>query len=222
MLKKLQRVNKDIKIESVFSELFKTYGKVLEGLPFEQLDDYMENVSEVPETGNIYVASVSEMEKNRLNNILSESFFAEMPIQIGYCNGNNTSLNGLEYHKGSEINYAITDMVLLLGNVWQIENNSFEVENVKAFYVPKNTALELYATTLHFAPCKALETGFKCIVILPDGTNKPLESKVEVRTPEDELLFMKNKWLIAHQDARRLINNGAFAGIKGKNVEITF
>ena len=46
-----------------------------------------------------------------------------MPIQIGYCNGPNSTLNGLEYHKSSEINIAITDMVLLLGKVQEVENN---------------------------------------------------------------------------------------------------
>ena len=38
-----------------------------------------------------------------------------MPIQIGYCNGNNNKLNGLEYHRDSEINIAVTDMVLMIG-----------------------------------------------------------------------------------------------------------
>ena len=43
--------------------------------------------------------------------------FGEMEIQIGYCNGHNSMLNALEYHKSSEINVAATDAVLLLGSI---------------------------------------------------------------------------------------------------------
>ena len=219
MLEKLQKNNSEIKIESLFDDSFKIYGKVIDGFSFDQIIGYMEE-SEIPETGVVYVASVPEMEESLLNDILSNSFFGEMPIQIGYCNGNNSALNGLEYHKSSEINYAVTDMVLLLGNIWQIENNSFDTEDVKAFYVPKGTALEMYATTLHFAPCKTSEAGFKCVVILPKDTNLPLKSKIEPITSEDKLLFMSNKWLIVHSDAEDLVNDGAFIGVQGKNIQI--
>jgi hypothetical protein len=222
MLEKLQKINSEIKIESVFNDSFKTYGKLINGFPFEQIVDYMENVSEIPVNGNVYIASVPEMEDKPLQDILSKSFFGEMPIQIGFCNGTNSSLNGLEYHKGSEINYAVTDMVLLLGNIWQIENNNFDSNDVKAFYVPKGTALEMYATTLHFAPCKTTDQGFKCVVILPEGTNLPLKEKIAKTTPEDELLFMSNKWLIVHQDAQKLIESGAYFGIKGNNIAVKY
>ena len=222
MLKKLQKINNEIKIESLFDDSFKTYGKVIHNLSFKELDDYMNNVSEVPETGNVYVASVPEMEEKPLCNLLANSFFGEMPIQIGFCNGNNNSLNGLEYHKGSEINYAVTDMVLLLGNVWQIENNTFDSKDVKAFYVPKGTVIEIYATTLHFAPCKTSDDGFKCVVILPEGTNIPLKEKITKTTSEDELLFMSNKWLIVHKEAEKLVSNGAYEGIKETNIKINY
>lgn len=141
-----------------------------------------------------------------------------MPIQIGYCNGNNSSLNGLEYHKGSEINYAITDLVLLLAHIWEIKNNQLNSENVVGFYLPVGTAIEVFSTTLHFAPCRVSDSGFKCLVVLPVGTNLALDEKPEIITEEDKLLFMRNKWLIAHPEAERLVKNGAYIGIRGKNL----
>ncbi|MEH7071381.1 DUF4867 family protein, partial [Priestia megaterium] len=163
---------------------------------------------------------VTEMENTIIKNQLQEALYGEMSIQIGYCNGPNSTLNGLEYHKSSEINIAITDMVLLLGKVQEVENNVFHSNDVIAFFVPKGTAVELYSTTLHFAPCKVNNEGFKTIVILPKGTNDPLSTNIQKRTKEDELLFMKNKWLIAHPEREQLINKGAHPGIKGENIKV--
>jgi hypothetical protein len=160
------------------------------------------------------------MENTIIKNQLQEAFYGDMPIQIGYCNGPNSTLNGLEYHKSSEINIAITDMVLLLGKVQDVEDNFFNSNDVIAFFIPKGTAVELYSTTLHFAPCKVNNEGFKTIVILPKGTNDPLLSNIQKRTKEDELLFMKNKWLIAHPEREQLINKGAHPGIKGENIKV--
>lgn len=47
--------------------------------------------------------------------LLSNNIYGGMPIQIGYCNGTNTKLNCLEYHRDSEIDIAADDVVLLLG-----------------------------------------------------------------------------------------------------------
>ncbi|MEH6887490.1 DUF4867 family protein, partial [Priestia megaterium] len=198
---------------------FKHYGKVINEYDFNELETYMDSLT-IPQDQNVYVASVTEMENTIIKNQLQEAFYGEMSIQIGYCNGPNSTLNGLEYHKSSEINIAITDMVLLLGKVQEVENNVFHSNDVIAFFVPKGTAVELYSTTLHFAPCKVNNEGFKTIVILPKGTNDPLSTNIQKRTKEDELLFMKNKWLIAHPEREQLINKGAHPGIKGENIKV--
>jgi hypothetical protein len=145
-----------------------------------------------------------------------------MDLQAGYCNGNNSRLTGLEYHKASEVNLAVTPLVLLLGKVQDINNNSYDSKNVKAFYLEEGDVVEIYGTTLHFAPCKVSEEGFKCLVVLPKGTNEELTNDVNVITEEDELLFKTNKWLLVHEDSERLINNGAKIGITGSNLEIKF
>jgi hypothetical protein len=215
----LKDVNRHITIHHVEDSLFKQYGKVIESYDFAELKPYMDQTM-IPKDSNDYVASVTEMEQTKVKEVIEANFYGGMPIQIGYCNGPNQTLNGLEYHKSSEINVAMTDLVLLLGRVQDIEYNHYDAKNVDAFFLPQGTAVELYATTLHFAPCKVDEEGFKAIVILPAGTNEPLEKAVEKKTEEDVLLFMKNKWLLAHPEREVLINRGAFPGIRGENIQI--
>ncbi|WP_213018133.1 DUF4867 family protein [Priestia megaterium] len=215
----MKDLNKHIPFYHIEDSKFKHYGKVINEYDFNELETYMDSLT-IPQDQNVYVASVTEMENTIIKNELQEAFYGEMSIQIGYCNGSNSTLNGLEYHKSSEINIAITDMVLLLGKVQEVENNVFHSNDVIAFFVPKGTAVELYSTTLHFAPCKVNNEGFKTIVILPKGTNDPLSTNIQKRTKEDELLFMKNKWLIAHPGREQLINKGAHPGIKGENIKV--
>ncbi|MBQ3904173.1 MAG: DUF4867 family protein, partial [Eubacterium sp.] len=141
MLERLNEVN-EVKIYSVFDEEFRTYGRIINGYDFSELITYMETETEIPAVGNIYVPSVAEMEKAAVFEDIQNIFYGGMPVQFGYCNGRNTTYNGFEYHKGSEINVAVTDFMLVLGHVWQIEDNTFTVGNEKVFFVPKGTALE--------------------------------------------------------------------------------
>lgn len=133
-----------------------------------------------------------------------------MPIQIGYCNGRNTTYNGFEYHKGSEINIAVTDFMLVLGHTWEIKDNTYRIEDAKVFFVEKGTAIEMYQTTLHLSPCRVSDIGFKDVVILPRGTNTPLNNggTDEAAIGEERLLLQRNKWVIAHPDREPLINKG--------------
>lgn len=209
-----------MEIQSIKNTAFRQYGRIIKEYDFSDIIDFMEKHTEVPKEGNTYLASVKDMESLDSASVLSKILFGDSTCQIGYCNGVNSSLNGLEYHKSSEINIAATDFVLLLGKVQDIEENRFDAKNVEAFYVPKGTAIEIYATTLHFAPCKVVETGFKCVVVLPKDTNTPLEAINTKAKGEERLLFMKNKWLIAHPERKPLIEKGAFGGIKGENITI--
>ena len=72
------------------------------------------------------------------------------------------------------------------------------------------------ATTLHYAPCNVAASGFKCVVVLPKGTNTDITLE-EKHTPEDDLLFARNKWLLSHPDANIA---GSVAGIKGENLSV--
>ena len=221
MINHLNEVNK-VKIYSIFDEEFKTYGRIVNGYDFSQLIEYMENNTTIPEVGNVYVPSIKEMEQMDICKEVQEVLYGNMPIQIGYCNGANSTYNGFEYHKGSEINIAVTPFMLVLGHVWEIENNEFYVGEEKVFFVPKGVAIEMYQTTLHLSPCKVQDTGFKGIVILPKGTNTPHPSKRVNDDEESVLLLHTNKWVLAHKDRKPLIDQGAYPGFIGENIELKY
>lgn len=221
-LKKLNEIN-DFPILLISNEKFKEFGKIIENYDFSELINIIDKETEVPENGNIYVASLEKLEKLKIFNSLKDGIYGGIEPQIGYCNGNNSYLNGLEYHKSSEINIAITDFVLLLSHVKNIEKGELDSKNVKAFYVKKGEAIELYQTTMHFAPCKIENLGFKCGVILAKGTNLDINLNIKkIITEEDKYLFKKNKWLLVHEEKKDLIEKGAYKGIKGENIEVRY
>ena len=143
--------------------------------------------------------------------------YGEMPIQIGYCNGHNKLLNALEYHRDSEINIAATDAVLMLGKQEDITPDmTYDTSKVVAFLVPAGTAVEVYATTLHYAPCDPDGTGFKVAVVLPRGTNEALKSEHKGGV-EDSHLTAVNKWLLGHPEG---VNEGDPLGLIGENLSL--
>ncbi len=221
MLETLRQKN-DVKIYSVFDEEFKTYGRVVEGYDFSEIVDYMKSSTPIPEQGNAYVASVPEMEAFAVKDEIESVLYGGMPVQIGYCNGRNSTYNGFEYHKGSEINIAVTPFMLVLGHVWEIEDNKFFVGNEKVFFVPEGTAIEMYETTLHLSPCKVTDDGFKGVVILPKGTNTPHPDKHVNGDHESVLLLQRNKWVLAHKDREPLVKQGAHIGLIGDNIKLHY
>ena len=165
----------------------------------------------------VYVPFVEELEVLPEAAEICKKGFGGLPIQIGYCNGDNHKLNALEYHRSSELDIAQTDLILLLGMQQDIEDGDiYDTAKVEAFLVPAGTGVELYATTLHYAPCTAQEGGFRCVVVLPKGTNEELPFET-AKEGENRLLAAMNKWLIAHEDAQI---EGEFCGLKGENVEV--
>lgn len=196
---------------------FKKYGRVITGYDLAELLREMKKTP-LPE-GVDYVASVPELEMLPAAKEIADGIYGQMPIQIGFCNGHNRKLNALEYHRDSEINVAVTDMVLLLGWLPDVEPDyTLDTATVKAFFVPAGTAVELYATTLHYAPCQADEHGFRCSVILPRGTNGELKEKPVVRCGEEKLTTAVNKWLIGH--AQGGLSGDCFIGLKGENLTV--
>ena len=204
-----------MKIQELTDASFGKYGKVVTEFSFEKILKEMEHTPLPKDV--VYVPSVEAME------ILPEAVdvcrkgFGGLPIQIGYCNGDNHKLNALEYHRSSEIDIAATDLILLLGCQQDIEaDDTYDTSKVEAFFVPAGTAVELYATTLHYAPCSAQEGGFRCVIVLPKGTNEDLPFE-PAKEGENRLLTAVNKWLIAHEEAGI---EGAFCGLQGANTEV--
>lgn len=223
MLKHLNEKN-SVTIYSVTDPCFETYGRVISNINCNELISFMEQNTVIPEKGNIYVASVEELERTHIAEFFKNRIYGEMPIQIGYCNGRNTTYNGFEYHKGSEINIAATDFMLVLGHTWEIKDNTYRIEDAKVFFVEKGTAIEMYQTTLHLSPCRVSDIGFKNVVILPRGTNTPLNNggADEAAIGEERLLLQRNKWVIAHPDREPLIKQGAYPGLLGENKELYY
>ena len=116
---------------------------------------------------------------------VSEHLFGGMPVQL-LCNGHNTKLNCLEYHRDSEFNLGTEDFILLLAKMDDITDGKLDTAKVKAFRAPAGTLVEVYATTLHYAPCHVDPAkGFRVLVALPQGTNtaKPEIKLTAVTTP---------------------------------------
>lgn len=221
MLQQLKKKNK-VQLFDVNDEVFKYYGRVIRGYDFTELIEFMEQKTVIPADGNIYVPSVAEMEELAVKQLMEDSLYGGMPVQVGYCNGRNSTYNGFEYHKGSEINIAVTDFLLVLGHIWEMEDNTYRVEDAKVFFVKRGTAIEMYQTTLHLSPCKVTGEGYKDIVVLPKGTNLPLVSRRESGDIESKLLLHTNKWVLSHPDREPLIKQGAFPGLVGENIRLNY
>ena len=202
-------------ILSIKDSVFREYGQVIEGIDTTELQAALAKTPR-PDSGVDYIASVPELEAVSVFAQIRDNIFGGMPIQIGYCNGNNDTLNALEYHRDSELNLPINDVVVLLAHRWDIKDGKLDSADVKAFHVPAGTMIELYATTLHYAPCTAQPGGFRCVVILPEGTNTDLTFTPGTEG-EDCLITARNKWLIAHEEAKI---EGAFCGLKGENITL--
>lgn len=204
-----------MKIYQVTDKEFRKYGRVIKGIDFSELVEKMQDTP-LPE-GVVYEPSVAELEVLSVFDELKVKTYGELPIQVGYCNGHNNKLNALEYHRSSEINVAATDLVLLIGLEQDItEDLTYDTSLVEAFLVPKGTAVEMYATTLHYAPCSVKEEGFRCVVVLPKDTNLPLD--YPHKEGEDALLAAKNKWLIGHVEGG--LPEGSHIGLIGENITI--
>jgi hypothetical protein len=206
-----------MKIYDVHDVEFKSYGKILDGYNVSSLIDALRK-TEIPD-GVKYIASDASVEDADINKMLSLNIYGGMPVQIGWCNGHNTKLNCLEYHRDSEINLGTMDFILLLAKVDDLNGYKLDSSCIKAFKVPAGCMVEIYSTTLHYAPCHTdRKKGFQVMVALPKGTNGEKPEIVEMST-EDRLLFASNKWLIAHRDAEEA-KAGAFVGISGENIDI--
>ena len=207
-----------MKIIPVTDPSFQNYGRILTGYDVSALLAELDRVTPLPEDTD-YVAEQPELMALPIAQELSSNAFGGMPIQIGWCNGHNTKLNCLEYHRDSELNVGVQDFILLLAKREDLENGVLDTEKVKAFRCPAGTLVEVYATTLHYAPCSAARgQGFKVIVVLPKGTNvgKP---EITVKNEEDEILWATNKWLLAHADSSEAAQ-GARVLLKGANTDI--
>ena len=213
-LEALRKLNPGLPFFSIYDSEFARFGRVVD-FDASALIEACEKAAEMPESGSRYVPDMPELEAVALEKVQHE-LRGEGSCQIGCCWGHSSRLNCLEYHRASEHNVAVSDIVLLLAAQQDMEANELPEGKITAFFVPRGATIEVYATTLHYAPCTAVEGGFKCVVVLPKGTNTGLEKR-EPKCLEDKMLFARNKWLLVHPEAAA---PGQFVGLVGENITL--
>lgn len=206
-------------IYSVLDPEFKPYGQIVTGME-DTVQELLAGLSKTPlpeATG--YVPEEPILQELPAMTEISEHCYGGMPVQLGWCNGHNTKLNCLEYHRDSEFNLGTEDFILLLAKQDEIEDGVLDTAKVKAFRAPAGVLVEVYATTLHYAPCHCdAGKGFRVMVALPWGTNTE-KPQIQNASPEDARLWAKNKWLLAHPDSDEA-GQGAYVGLSGENIDI--
>lgn len=207
-----------MKIYDVTDKEFCEYGKIVDGYDTAPIVSALEKDTPLPENTD-YVPEEPALQNLAAAKAMADSLYGGMPVQFGWCNGHNTKLNCLEYHRDSEFNLGTEDFILLLAKESDVVDYKLDTSAVKAFRVPKGVLVEVYATSLHYAPCHTDPAkGFKVMVALPKGTNTA-KPDMPVKNIEDKLLFAKNKWLLAHSESSEA-QNGAVIGITGENIDI--
>lgn len=215
VLENLRNKNPEYTIHDIRDASFHPYGIVHE-YTMGDLLPLLDEMIQVPSTGNAYQPSVAALEDIELIQRISLDIYGGLAVEAGSCTGNNAVLNGLEYHQGSETILAVKDFVLIVGKRQDMVGNTYNGELCECFYVPAGTVVECFATTLHYTPCKVDDTGFKTVVLLPKGTNEPMEG-----LPKG-ILMRTNKWFIAHVDNTAKIEAGNYPGLTGKMIEIKY
>ena len=220
----LREKNPGLVIHTVDDKLFTRYARLVSSPVFRKIADHIDRTTIIPDR-NTYVADIPELHTKEIDDALC-AFYGGLVPQIGWCNGKNYSMNGSEYHKGPELTIAITDCLMW----WMlpedlVDFNHAASSRAEVFYIPKGCAFLLKPEILHLAPCKVDSAGYKTVIILPMGTNRPLDPdlKAKIRAngdPESKLLHMSNKYMITHKDWEPLVSQGVHVGLLGDNRKV--
>ena len=207
-----------MKILSVYDEAFRPYGRVVEGYPVEGI---LKALAETPCTDAVvYEPRIEALHQAENAQAIGEALYGGMPFQFGFCNGVNTKLNCLEFHRDSEFNLGTEDFILLVAKQGDIVDGVLDTAKVVAFKAPAGVLVECYATTLHYAPCSAkLGQGFRVLIALPDKTNTDYEGVRKGVNAMDKMLWARNKWLLAHPESSEAAA-GAVVALTGVNIDI--
>ena len=207
-------------IYSVHDPEFIPYGRVITGLE-DAVSEILPALAQIPlPEGTGYVPTEPLLQDLPAADVMRDHCFGGMPVELGWCCGHNRNLNCLEYHRDSEFNLGTEEFILLLARQEEITDGFLDTAKVKAFLVPAGTLIEVYATTLHYAPCCTENTdSFRVLIVLPWGTNTDIPQNFEIRTPEDQLLTARNKWLLAHAESNEAAQ-GACVRLTGPNLSV--
>lgn len=215
MLARLKELNPNLALYDVTDPIFARYGRIVEMDTAEILRtaDAMER----PKGSVAYLPSVEAFEALPIHKEITERVFGTLETQTGYCHGTNSVLNATEWHHSSELNIAITPIILILGKRADFHNGVMSSSDMKAFFLPRGVAVEVYGDSTHYCAIQVSDEGFGAVVALPKGTNTPLTSPVS-----DPLMTAKNKWIVTHPDAKKLVDRGIVVGISGENYTVKY
>lgn len=88
-----------MEILSVKDPAFLAYGRVVDGYDVTPL---MDKLAQTPVTdGVVYVPKEEKLHEAANADEIGAFLYGGMPFQLGWCNGHNTRLNCLEYHRDS-------------------------------------------------------------------------------------------------------------------------
>ena len=220
-LETLQKKNPELKLYSVRDAAFKKYGRLIEDYDTAALCRKCRDALTMPASGSVYMPILPALTGTADDLAMTDRFFGQTAAQTGICYGYNTLFNALEYHRSSEINVAVTPMVLMLGDLRDMDGAEYDSAKVEAFLLDEGDIVEVYATSLHYCPCQTSDEGFISVVGLPLDTNTPLKT-AHADKGEDRLLFASNKWIICHDGNEELIAKGVYPGIHGVNYELKY
>ncbi len=207
-----------MKLYDATDAAFRPYGRILGGYEVSEIVRTLKALP-LPPRGVSYIPSEAALEALPISIILEQEFFGGLPMQLGCCMGYNSRLDALEYHRSSEINIAASQAVLLLGRQQDIDDSfRYDTSHIEGFIIREGMAVEIYATTLHYAPCCVNECGFRIAVALPRCTNLSLENPAGTCRAENRLLSARNKWLIGHPDAD--LPENSYIGLTGENITL--
>lgn len=208
-------------MRTVFDSSFRKYGQVLTGYDFSGLLNLLKEVSEKPLDRVIYVPSCPELEAHETYLELKRNLYGGMDIDLGYCNGNNSVVNCLEYHKGSELQLAVEDTIIPVGQWRDIDSEwKYDLSKLELFFCPGGTAIELNAQTLHDSPFSTdMTVGFRMIIGLPRGTNSEM-TPIPRLNGEDGLFASKNTWMLHYSNAPEVVSGSMNVGLIGKRMDV--
>lgn len=204
----LCRRNPDTAIYSCFDPRFQSYGRMWSGFDLADVMEWAKTAA-VPDQGNAYTASDPAVENLSSVQAIGYAVYGGQPFQAGPCCGRNNVLNGIEYHKGSEVAVCVKSCVMFLGRLQDMQDNTYDAAKTEAFYFPAGSIVQTYETTLHYTPC-VVDGYFFTICFLPKGTGNPL-----LEGPKG-ILKRQNKWFVAHPDNTAKVQAGDFPGLLGK------
>lgn len=193
----------DFKTKSTKDPSFRPYGQRYEQYPVDDVLELFRKEIEIPETGNIYIRSIEAFETLDQIRTISADLFGGFETQVGICAGYCDTVDGLEYHQGSEVVIIVQDCILALGKREDVEDQSYDLGKLEYFYAESGDVLELYGTTLHYMPLSDISPlGTVCILLR--GTNEELPA-------QNGLLAAKNKYLFSRESCGKLIGSTILA-----------